>query len=297
MKLKLPIAHGSKIAVFPHWFAMILPIAWLGLCDLGGAAEAYPVGESVFWKTGSGTDIDWSPLGVNDVANDYTANDAYDFVGSASSPGLYWAKQNDYVFFRMLVDAGTAPNPWTGTHFLLIDLVDQGNDGIDYGFAWDAKSDDNAKHGLEMIVFSTGTTWSTARMDDLDGANASKGTMDINGNARTTDGYVRTTDGISTTNFSTATYVDFAVSWAYLSGTGNTTSSGLGLDPADQWKVTAAAIDNATDHNTFREVMGIGSDLSGSVTDSMAWSTAIPEPSGVLLVGLSCGAGLLRRRR
>jgi hypothetical protein len=134
-------------------------------------------------------------------------------------------------------------------------------------------------------------------MDDIDNDPAIKTEKDINGfengTQRTTDGYVRTVDGQSTSAFGDTTFIDFAVSWDYL-----TTQTLLG--PNQTWRVTFSSIANATDHNAFDDVSG------AALADppSTGWSgdletDAVPEPSSlvVLTVVAVAGLGLHLRRR
>jgi hypothetical protein len=269
-----------------------------GGTSVGGANTA---AATAFWA-GPGN-VTWTAFGVTDISGDHTAGGGlYDLVGDSSNAGLYWASTNAYVFFRMRVDAGvvaTLPE-WSGSHFLVIDVVGVGNNGIDYGFGWDGANAANVlEHGLEMQkpTSTSFSGWDKAKMDDIDNSAAEKTSVDINGLVstgvyRTTDGYVRTTDGQSTTNFGTTTLVDFAVSWSYLQANVPT------LYNNRDWKVAVAAVNAANDHTTFNEIMSSGL-LTGAVTGSPAWSSSfnpIPEPTSSL-VGMLIAAGVLRRRR
>ncbi len=155
------------------------------------AKELFPVGggdwhgdanltaAQTFWS-GPGN-VTWKPLGVTDVAGDYAGGSPkeYDFVGDPSSRGLFWASTSAYVFFRMRVDVADVTNvaDWSGSHFLVIDVVGVGNSGIDYGFAWDGANAGNVlEHGLEMQV-PTSTSfnkWSEAMMNDMDNSMKTK---------------------------------------------------------------------------------------------------------------------------
>jgi hypothetical protein len=208
-----------------------------------------------------------------------------DYVGDASNPGLYYANNGSYVFFRMRINADTfttAPN----AYILLFDIANYGVTGIDYAFCWDAKSK-VVDHGLEMgIAGANGPTWGVAQMDDIDGAPASKTTLDINGAGRTTDGYVRTTDRQATTSFGDTTLIDFAVSWSYLQANTNMRSN-------QTWNVALASIVNATDHNKFSE---FGNGIQSADSISTGWA-AIPEPATDLLLVLGGGITWVFSRR
>lgn len=245
----------------------------------GGTVEH--IGSYSNWST------TWQALpGGNDADNGLDAS--YDFVGDVTDPGLYWANNDDYIFFRMRIDAD-AFTAADGAHLLLIDIVGQGLTGIDCGFAWDSKSNNVGIHGLEMqIADSNGPTWGVSQMDDIDGLPSIKGVNDINGNSRTTDGYVRSIDGQGTTNFGNTTFIDFAVSWSYL-------TTYTDLRPDQTWSIAVASIANANDHSNFNADIGGGAGLADTV--SIGWSApiAVPEPSGSLMIVLAGILGLCRR--
>jgi len=263
--------------------------AWLASAGLGGATAVAQVGGTLgAWPTA------WTALGNSTAEiNNGLANPNMDLVGNSTNPGMYYAMSSSYVFFRMRVDGDTF-TVGNGSYFALIDVVGSGRDGIDFGFAWDAKSNNTATHGLEMTQYysTTNGTWAKTDMNDVDGVSGSKGVKDINGNGRTGEGYVRT-DQETTTAFGITTLIDFAVSWSYLQQHSTT-----GLDARQTWMVTAATVLNQTDHGWLDgDVMG--GEPTDLVAGSTAWSsgfTTVPEPS-TALGGLLLGAGLLRRRR
>lgn len=261
------------------------------VASIGFGTTVNQVGTFNNWTT------EWTSLGGYDANNGLGE---IDFVGDANDPGLYWADNGEYVFFRFRVAVGTViSTTFHDAHFLLID-VDNYLYGSgfgtniagrpDFGFAWDTKSNDNTKHGLEMSVFNTGAnTWNGINMADIDGASGSKGTNDINGlisgsTFRTTDGYVRTIDGQSTANFGLTTFIDFAVSWNYLT---NYTP----LAKGQTWNVTLASIANATDHNNLSGDIGNGADPTGSITVGWIPAAAVPEPASALMIAF--GGGLI----
>ena len=221
----------------------------------------------------------------NDASN--VVGQTLDFVGDAVNPGLYYANNGSYVFFRMRVNADTFSTA-SGAHILLIDVAGYGTNGIDYAFAWDSKSNDNTKHGLEMAVRAkNGPTWGVSQVDDMDHDAGKKLVNDINGSGRTTDGYVCTTDRQDTTAFGNTTFIDFAVSWSYL-------ATYTDLRSNQTWNVGLASIANATDHNAFNADIGGNANLSDSIVTGWA---AIPEPASIMLVSVVGALGFFIRRR
>jgi hypothetical protein len=233
----------------------------------------------------------WDALSWNVISNlndpDDGTNEQEDFVGDSSNPGAYWADNGTYVFFRFRLDIGTiTANTFRDAHFILIDVNDYlygtgfGSDNVgmpDYGFAWDSKSNDPLKHGLEMLhINRTANVWNGINMDDLDGSGGLKLDNDINGAGRTTDGYVRTIDGIETVNFGTTTFMDFAVSWSYL-------ETYTDLARGQNWRIALASVSAATDHNNLNS--DIGGRANPSDSNTLGWTTlgAIPEPATALL--------------
>jgi len=116
---------------------------------------------------------------------------------------------------------------------------------------------------------------------------------------RSTDGYVRSIDGQSTTNFGNTTFIDFAVSWDYLTTrTADPIAGRIGLAKDQQWKIAVASINNATDQSTFNADIGGGASTTDSVTTT-GWSgpISVPEPSSALMVALAGLLGVFRRRQ
>lgn len=261
-----------------------VPVLAVLLATSSGATVVDQVGTFANWTTS------WTAVGgAND--SDNGVNETLDFVGDSSNPGLYYASDVTYLFFRMRVDADTFSTA-NGAHLLLIDVAGFGTNGIDYAFAWDSKSNDNSKHGLEMCVAAqNGPTWGVSQLNDMDGVASIKTEEDINGAGRTTDGYVRTTDGQPTSQFGNTTFIDIAVSWTYLE-----TYTGLRNDQT--WNVNLASIANATDHNAFNADVGGNASLSDSI--SIGWSEmggTVPEPATSILILLGAGwIPLLRKR-
>ncbi len=244
-------------------------------------------------------DLSWDAItGLNDADDGAAAE--LDFVGDSSNAGAYWADNGTYVFFRFRVDTPTADSgTFRESHFLLIDVDNYeygtgfGSDNVympDYGFVWDSKSNDPNKHGLEMSVLNTSANvWNGINMDDIDGNAGQKLANDINGDGRTTDGYVRSIDGQTTANFGDTTFIDYAVSWDYL-------ETNTDLEKGQDWRVALASIANSTDHNNLTGDIGGGANPSDANTLGWAPLGAVPEPTVVSLLSLSGLAMLIGRR-
>ena len=269
-------------------------IAFLGTAPRLFATTNTVIGTYANWPT------NWVVLGnANDPYDGNASNPQIDFVGDSTNPCGYYAYTTDYVFFRQRVQVGTvAAGTFHDSHFVLIDIVGQdyntvtktlqtGNDGQpDYAFAWDSKSNDPTKHGLEMMVrITTNSVWSGVQMDDIDTNNAAKVTNDINGNSRTTDGYLRTIDSQSTTNFGTTTFIDYAVSWSYL-------KTYTGLTSNQTWRVAFASRADSTDHNTFTGDISGGANPGSSTTQGWFQVYSTPTSSGIDLRAYQGASGV-----
>jgi hypothetical protein len=252
------------------------------------------------WPTASPS---WQ--GANtDVAD--SAN-AFDIVGNSSYPALQYALDGNYIYFRMQInssDIGSSPN---GSYLIYVDRVgwtSSGNPGTpDFAFAWDAKSNDKTKHGLEMTRYGSGTTWGTLGMDDIDNDPSVKGAADINGSLRNGDGMVRVETGANgTTGAGRNSYVEFAIAWDYLRNNSTT-----GLDQSQIWNIGASAIFGATDHaspSPNGDVLGaayMDSIFSGSGSGWGLSVSTVPVPeapaSPGLLLSFLGAVGLVSKRR
>ena len=178
-----------------------------------------------------------------------------DIVGDASDPAGYWRQDENYVYFRMRIDnsAGVSNVP-NASYFVMIRPGETSNI---WGLAWDAKSDNNNNHGLEMVVSTggnavVGTSWGATRVEDVDGTSGSKISPPDFGVANG-DGYVRTTDAVGTTSFGTTTYIDFAAKWSYL-------RANTGLNTGQVWSIQFGTIAGSTDHGY------IGTDVAANCT-------------------------------
>jgi hypothetical protein len=283
---------GGKLNSFLVAVAVLMATDWLFTTCSAQTINNW-IGSKAAWPSS------WTDLGINDPDDGVSPEN--DFVGNASFPGSYWAQDSSYVYFRMRVDADTVNADGTTFQDAMTVLIDRRDNAYgyqdgrpDYGISWDSKSNIVSSHGLEMQVWGSGTTtWDNLRMDDLDGDAGKKLVNDINGNSRTTDGYVRTSYAYATgasPNFGDTTFVDFAVSWSYL-----TTYTNLG--PNQTWKVTFGSIHAATDHNPFSDDIAGNANPTSSI--STGWSGDIqttPEPATWLLASLGA-TGLLVLRR
>lgn len=204
---------------------------------------------SSYGGTYTGWPTTWVALNSLNDPDDALSNERIDFVGDSSAPGVYYTSNSDYLFFRVRVDDGTVTE-FSDTHLI---LIDQGQNGtLDYAFMWDTQSNDQTNHGLEFGIPGTvGGTWATTNMNDLDSSNGQKIAPPDFGLSNG-DGYIRILNGQPTTNFGTTTFIDFAISWSYL--TAHTT-----LGKGETWNIQLGSINNANDHGW------IDDDVAGGV--------------------------------
>lgn len=268
-----------------NWVAACV-VAWFsgGVTAWGATVDQYG-GSKAVWPTTT-----WAPLsGLNDP-DDAGYAEKLDFVGDGTNPGAYWAQDSQYIYFRARMHE---PNVVSGTYsdtlHVLIDRRGYGQEtGLpDYGFSWDSKSGNNTNHGLEMtVLYSTAaTTWGSVKMDDVDGSDGQKLSLDINGAGRTGDGYVQSISGQSTTAFGNTSFIDFAVSWDYLTNIRGSTV----LGPGQTWRIALASTANATDHNVMSTDIAGGASLTTGVTTG--WSGEfqtqnVPEPSSLVVLSV-----------
>ena len=314
-------AHPQGLSRLFRLAPVFIPVALCLSTGFSSATVVDQVGAAAFWAPGGGGyNISWAAIGGNDGL-DLTSFPQFDLVGDASNAAFSYARTADYVFFRMRVDAdtigttlGTSP---AGSYAVLIDIITDpfpsgsvppavapksttftGVTGIDYAFVWDSVNTNDARHGLEMSIANEGgggtSLWNVSSINDIDGEDGIKKANDINGNSRTTDGYVRTTDSVAGVNspaFGTTTLIDFAVKWSYL-------ETYTKLNPSQLWNVSVVDMHTSSDHTKFNaDVFGstLTSSISSASWSSVTWSV-VPEPS-TALAGLLLGAGVLLRRR
>ena len=290
--------------------------ALVGLPLAAGAGTINQIGVFTSWPTL------WTPiLGLNDPAGDAgTYSDPIpervDFVGDAGAPGGYYASQGDYLFFRMRANGGTVTGSGTDsgrtykdTMSILIDIVGSTVNPItgalvagetaanqrrpDYGFSWDSNLPP-AGHGLEMqmAINYLANTWGDTSLQDLDQLPGSKGTNDINGGGRSSDGYVRTIDSQGTSNFGLTTFIDYAISWAYL-------TTYTHLLPSQTWNITFTSIQSGNDHSNINADVAAGATVATDVNSpTLGWAEVdvdVPVPASLPLMAL--GLVVLHRAR
>ncbi len=191
------------------------------------------------------------------------------------NPGAYWGENKDYLFIRMRVAISNAvAGTFHDSHWIYIDRVGFTNGTAqggmpDYALVWDSKSGDVSKHGLEMQTgtnLSATTYWSQMSLADIDGSMGGKtAPPDINTNG---NGFIRTVDMQATTNFGFTTFIDFAVSWSYL-------SSNTVLGRGQSWRLQFGDRNDANDHNFPQDDIAGGASAGSVVTNS--WS----DPAGI----------------
>jgi len=199
-----------------------------------------------------------------------------DFVGDSTNPGVYFANDGTYLFFRVRVNysgdvtaAQVAPFN-NGTIFIFINMTNGSGDYPDYAFAWDMQSNDPSKHGLEMMMFNTSTTtgWNGFDMKDVDNQSGQKiAPPDFAYGATKTDGFIRTIDHQATTNFGDTVFIDFAVKCSYLTSLG--TTYGPAINCTSTWYIQFGSMANKNDHNK------IDYDVAGgkAPSDTITWPT------------------------
>ena len=297
----------------PHCLALA---ALLGLPLAAGAGTIDQIGVFAGWPTL------WTPIpGLNDPAGDAgTYSDPIpervDFVGDAQAPGGYYANQGDYLFFRMRANGGTVTGSGTDpgrtykdTMSILIDIVgatvDPSTGALiagetpadqrkpDYGFSWDSNLPP-VGHGLEMqmAINYFDHVWGDTSLQDLDKIPGGKGTNDINGDGRSTDGYVRTIDSQATTNFGDTSFIDYAISWNYL-------TTYTGLLPSQTWNITFASVQSGNDHANINADVAAGATvLTDGESPTLGWvQVQVPVPASLPLIFLGLLALYRTRRR
>lgn len=240
-------------------------------------------------------------LETSALATGWTLQNARaDFIGNATYPTAYYAADASYVYFRVRINTNDAPytplTPNTGAsgqwaHNISI-LIDKNADNIpDYAFAWDtAGNGSGVDHQLELNVppipaNTSATLWSAVNMADRDGTPSSKLHPDFNTIAgHTDDGYLRLVGNQAGPNgANTATYVEFAVKWAFLTGTDPADSTAISsLAPGQTWRVQFASMLNNNDqHAVDGDVAGsIGTYLTNTLSNSGSWSGSITPNNG-----------------
>jgi autotransporter-associated beta strand protein len=154
-------------------------------------------------------------------------------------------------------------------------LIDNNNDGVpESAFSWDTKGS-GTDHQLELNIpdpaspNTTSSRWNSVNMIDRDGNSGTKTQPDFNTiPGHTDDGYIRLVsqqDGPS--GASTTTFVEFAVKWAYLTGTYSSAAISP-LAPGQTWRVQFGSINDGTDH------ANINADVAGSATLTTTLGTA-----------------------
>lgn len=261
-------------------------MAWLAGAFLAVSSAEADVETKIIGDKGTAWPAHWTEItALRDGADAGTAP-RLDFTTNALGQGtVYWAKDEYYVYFRLRLNIATVDvNTYRDVIWIYINKVGYGSAVADYAIAWDSKSDDNAKHGVEMQVYYRGTTWSTIEFDDIDGTAGSKLANDINGGSRTTDGYLRILSNLSGVDTNTS-FIDWAVSWTYL-------ETYTDLRKTDVWYMTVGCKNSSTDHNTLgtypaSDLTGLTNFNSVAVTEGgPGWngpmSMTTPTISGVI---------------
>ena len=245
----------------PRAFSHILPVSWLAMCLLWIAPSASAGTYFMYGGVHTNWPATWTSIPALNDPDDGVAENM-DIAGDASDPAGYWAKDENYMYFRMRIDAGApGSNLLGGSLFVIIDAVGVGVTNGPLSIAWDSKEIDQTKHGLEMQYSnSVANTWGASRFSDLDGASANKISPPDFG-VSNGDGYIRMIDEINTASFGTTTFVDIAAKWSYLRA--NTM-----LNTGQTWKIQFGSCANANDHNLVDTDVAANSTPS---TNPKAW--------------------------
>ena len=272
-------------------FRPLAPVFAAGLALLAqpAAATTYDVFPVATAKPNWPSAAQWQTIPglVASAANTgLTGNKArLDFVGDATYPTAYYAADANYVYFRARIKDPDPAYP-TGSVWNdnLMVLLDKNADNVpDYAFSWDTAGG-FADHQLELNVpavanvVTASTAWDHVHMDDRDGTSSSKVHPDFNTlPGHTDDGYVRFVGAqAGPAGANTTTFVDYAVKWAYLTGTDTVDSTAISsLAPGQTWRVQFASMATGTDHaNVSADVAGTAT-LSTTLTTAGAWSGSI----------------------
>lgn len=254
----------------------------------------------IYWFNGPAPSwpATWTPIpSLNDPVDGVPAQ--VDFVGNAQYPGGYYAVDSNYVYFRMRVNVGTVYSPtvpfndpnnppadynsWTFKDNLMVAIDNDGDlTHPDWAFAWDTNEQPYYHHALELMVANTAitdTTWTPAQFMDVDGNPTTKiAPPDFAWGSN--DGFVRTLDDQPGPSGQT-TFVDYAVSWAYLASQGGgvitptvrtAQVNATNLAPGQTWRVQFLSTAGGGDHSTTT------TDIAGgfAMTDTIATSWSAP---------------------
>ncbi len=267
----------DRIAVILSFAALM--VLWTQPAATAATVCHYPPTSAcaITWPMGG----DWIAHSSLDDSDDSLANAYLDFVGNGSYAGMYSFKNQDYLFFRIRLNAPVLAAVGDVDGSILILLNTDVDDDPEWGFAWDAQSFDQTKHGLEVSTLLTlGGTWDAVRMGDVDGLMGDKAAPpDFSSSPLATDGFVRSIDG-QTSNIGgdADTFLDVAVSCSYLQ---NSSSTGLTCGASGSWMVQLASIENSNDHGFLRY------DIAGGNAPSDAISGGWGGPVPVELFGLT----------
>lgn len=284
-------------------------ITLLGVASLSAPSLKAETIASQYGGTWNAWPTVWTAISSLNEGTDTGVASYLDFVGNTASPLASYALTSNYICFRLQVDANAYSSSWVGSTFMILvnavgynnplNLTNQ-NAAPDFSFAWD-NNVAAQNHGLEMQIPSTlGNTFKDLRMADLDGnsgqkiTNMTTVTPTLANDFRLTggDGYIQTVSGHDAGTLGTTTYIEIAISRAYL------TANVPALAANSSWQIQLGTIPNANDHNA------ITGDVAGGLTPdstiiSTAWSDPInvPEPSTNALLFLAGGMALVALRQ
>lgn len=294
-----------------RWFAAVLLAgcgAWVQAATSTSRYYYFPVSSS----TAPANNTAWSGTVDWKAVPGLPTNQTNTSITSAENDilGAYYASTTSFLYFRIKVRSTTAitdyNTPFNNDVFTVIVDDLSTSKRVDTAFAWDVQTANSiSNHGLELTVptgtYSSTTSWSAVAFADKDGSSGQKLTPDFDTLSGTfdptkTDGYIRATqykDGSTVTE----TYIDYAISWNYLTTGSGTVSS---LKPTSTVQLAFATKHTGNDHATYNnitDILGVVNLSTDTLSTGFSSPVVVPEP-GVLTLGvLLAGAVFVQRRR
>ncbi len=85
----------------------------------------------------------WTSLGLDD-GDDGIATTSLEIRGNPTYPAAAYSQDNNYIYFRLQLEAATLDTAVNGSYLVYVDRVGSGNaDAAGFCVAWDAKSNES----------------------------------------------------------------------------------------------------------------------------------------------------------